>query len=313
MKKRRFLARVLFALAVITFTTLAAGQTSVPLQINYQGQLKSPTTGASVRDGSYDMVFEIFSDATRGVSLWRGQHTAANRNPVEIKDGRFNVILGSGAGNALDTSVFKSPYAWLQICIGLEILAPRQKITSVAYSMVSDNSRLLDGRSASDFVISGGVVEALKVTYPTPREHVLSMGPDHFAPSRGGLNCITGSSHTAGAYFIDSTQFTLSAPVNLPHGAVVTEFTAFFLDDSANYMIVDLRRRSRTGQLEYLAAVDSVAVSVFGADTDAEIENAVIDNVNYSYVIIVHAIDDWDLQRLQIIGAAITYTISEAL
>ena len=290
MKKRRFLARVLFALAVITFTTLAAGQTSVPLQINYQGQLKSPTTGASVRDGSYDMVFEIFSDATRGVSLWRGQHTAANRNPVEIKDGRFNVILGSGAGNALDTSVFKSPYAWLQICIGLEILAPRQKITSVAYSMVSDNSRLLDGRSASDFVISGGVVEALKVTY-----------------------CITGSSHTAGAYFIDSTQFTLSAPVNLPHGAVVTEFTAFFLDDSANYMIVDLRRRSRTGQLEYLAAVDSLAVSVFGADTDAEIENAVIDNVNYSYVIIVHAIDDWDLQRLQIIGAAITYTISEAL
>ncbi len=153
MKMVQLFLRFLLALAVIaTITAPAAAQNAVPILINYQGELKSPTTGDPVRDGDYDMVFEIFSDATRGVSLWRGKHTAANRNPVEVRDGIFNVILGSGEGNALDPSVFKKPDAWLEMTIGRETLAPRQRITSVAYSMVSDNSRLLDGKSASEFL-----------------------------------------------------------------------------------------------------------------------------------------------------------------
>jgi hypothetical protein len=152
MKKPRFLACLLSALTVVTFATLAAGQTSVPLQINYQGELKSPTTGEPVRDGDYDMVFEIFTEQTRGFSLWQGQHTDANRNPVEVKNGIFNVILGSGAGNDLAASVFNGSERWLEITIGRETLAPRQKITSAAYSMVSDNSRLLGGKSASEFL-----------------------------------------------------------------------------------------------------------------------------------------------------------------
>ncbi len=152
MKKPRFLACLLSALTVVTFATLAVGQSDVPLQINYQGELKSPTTGEPVRDGDYDMVFEIFTEQTRGFSLWQGQHTAANRNPVEVKNGIFNVILGSGAGNDLAASVFNGSERWLEITIGGETLKPRQKITSVAYSMVSDNSRLLDGMSASEFL-----------------------------------------------------------------------------------------------------------------------------------------------------------------
>ena len=152
MENRRFFASLLFVLTVLTYAALAAGQTSVPLLINYQGELKSPATGKPVPDGDYDMVFEIFSESTRGISLWQGHYTAANRNPVEVKNGIFNVILGSGAGNGLDTSVFKKPDAWLEITIGRETLEPRQKITSVAYAMVADSSRLLEGKSASDFL-----------------------------------------------------------------------------------------------------------------------------------------------------------------
>lgn len=80
METRRFSASLLFVLTVLTYATLAAGQTSVPLLINYHGELKSPTTGERVRDCNYDMVFEIFSESTRGISLWQGHYTAANRN-----------------------------------------------------------------------------------------------------------------------------------------------------------------------------------------------------------------------------------------
>ena len=64
--------------------------------------------------------------------------------------------------------------------------------------------------------------------------------------------------------------------------------------------------------LELLATVDSRGLSPFASDTDAGIENAVVDNRNYSYVIIGYVIDRWDAPDTQIVGATITYTISEA-
>ena len=153
MENRRFFAGLLFVLTVLSYAALAAGQTSAPLLINYQGELKSPATGKPVPDGNYDMAFEIFTAETRGVSVWRGSYTAANSNPVEVKDGLFSVILGSGTGNKMDASVFKENERWLEISIEREMLLPRQRITSAAYSLVSENSRLLGGNEPSQFII----------------------------------------------------------------------------------------------------------------------------------------------------------------
>jgi hypothetical protein len=318
MKKSTFLPTLISALAVASFATLTPGQSDVPLLISYQGELTSPTTGQPVADGSYDMVFEIFTEQTRGFSLWRGRHTATRLNPVEVKDGIFNVILGSGTGNALEPSLFDGAERWLEITIEGETLEPRQRITSVAYSMVSDNSRLLEGKSAGDFVISGGIVEAEKVVYPIPREHVLSVGPEQFAPSFQHVGFTRGGLRWPGIGITDTAagKFAVCAPVNLPHGAVVTEFTAHFWDVSTHYIVVDFYRRSWTAplaeDLELLATADSRGLSAFASDTDAQIENALVDNRDYSYVIIGYVIDRWDAPDTQIVGATITYTISEA-
>ena len=50
------------------------------------------------------------------------------------------MVLGSGAGNEAGASVFAAPERWLEIQIGREILAPRQRITSVPYAVVSQTT-----------------------------------------------------------------------------------------------------------------------------------------------------------------------------
>jgi hypothetical protein len=154
MRNSTFLARLSVTVSVVCLISGSGlGQTAVPMLVNYQGELRSPTTGETVPDGSYDIVFKIYDVQSAGTALWEGTHSSGNGNPVAVSDGIFSVILGSGTGNALDALVFSEANRWLEIQVGAETLLPRQRITSVVYSIVSENSRLLGGNEPSDFVI----------------------------------------------------------------------------------------------------------------------------------------------------------------
>jgi len=170
----------------LTLSQAAAPQSAVPLFINYQGELRSPTTGEPVPDGGYNMVFRIYDAESSGIMLWQGTHTTANGNPVQVNEGIFSVILGSGPGNTIDASVFDGAERWLEIRVGMETLSPRQRITSVAYSLVSENSRLLGGRQGSEFAEDGEVTTAISAHASvadvhharyTDAEAVAAMGP----------------------------------------------------------------------------------------------------------------------------------------
>ncbi|NQT84516.1 hypothetical protein HQ563_15950 [bacterium] len=127
------------------------GQNAVPILINYQGELRDPATGMLAADGTYEMLFRIYDVEFGGTPLWEGTHSSLNGNPVEVTNGIFNVVLGSGTGNALSASIFNGSDRWLEIRVGMETLEPRQRMTSVVYSIVSENSRLLGGKEASEF------------------------------------------------------------------------------------------------------------------------------------------------------------------
>jgi hypothetical protein len=147
-------AFVLLSFAIVLILPLAAiPQTAVPMLINYQGELRSPSTGQPVPDGAYNMLFRICDVESEGAPLWEGTHTDMNGNPVQVTNGILSVILGSGAGNELSSSIFSGADRWLEITVGAETLSPRQRITSVSYSLVSENSRFLGGNQVSDFVI----------------------------------------------------------------------------------------------------------------------------------------------------------------
>jgi hypothetical protein len=133
--------------------------------INYQGEIKSPSTGEPIADGTYEMLFRVYDVEFGGTPLWVGTHSSLNGNPVEVTGGVFHVVLGSGTGNSMDSSIFNGADRWLEIRIGMETLSPRQRITSVAYSMIAENSRLLDGKESSEFAEaahthSGGEITA---------------------------------------------------------------------------------------------------------------------------------------------------------
>lgn len=144
MKRLNAPAFVFLSFAVVLVLPLAAvPQSAVPMLINYQGELRSPTTGEPVPDGSYDMIFKVFDVQSGGAALWQGTHSTANGNPVQVTNGIFSVILGSGTGNTLDTSVFDEPNRWLEIRVKAETLSPRHRITSAAYSMASGTAGAL--------------------------------------------------------------------------------------------------------------------------------------------------------------------------
>ncbi len=112
-------------------------------ELSYYGVLKS-SSGASVADGNYDMVFKIYTDATGGTPVWTGNYTAANGNPVEVKDGNFTVLLGSGNGNALTVDFSQDSY-YVGITVGTDNeMSPRQQLAAAPYAF---NSNAVNGTS----------------------------------------------------------------------------------------------------------------------------------------------------------------------
>lgn len=161
---------LLVTIIVFVVSPTAAAQETVPLLINYQGELAHPATGELMSDGAYDMVFYIYDAEFGGSALWTARYTSANGNPVRVIGGIFSVILGSGTGNVLDSLVFNGPDRWLEIQVGTETLSPRQRMTSVAYSLIAENSRLLSGREASQFANSTHAHSGSEITSGTVSE-----------------------------------------------------------------------------------------------------------------------------------------------
>jgi len=132
--------------------------------INYEGELRSPTTGDPVPDGTYDMRFRIYDVQTGGTHLWEENHSTTYGNAVEVAGGIFSVLLGSGTGDVLNPSIFSGSDRWLEITVETETMSPRQRITSSAYSIICEDSRLLDGNAASAFAEAGHAHSGTDIT-----------------------------------------------------------------------------------------------------------------------------------------------------
>ena len=151
-----------FFIVIVASISLIAGpgvaQTAVPMLINFEGELRSPATGEPVPDGAYTMLFRIYDMEFGGTPLWEEIYSAVYDNAVEVRRGIVSVLIGSGEGDPLDPSLFNGADRWLEIRVEAETLEPRQRMCSVPYAMVAGNSRLLEGRPASDFAPAGEYV-----------------------------------------------------------------------------------------------------------------------------------------------------------
>jgi hypothetical protein len=136
------------------------------------------------------------------------------------------------------------------------------------------------------------------------------VGGEGFVP---GSNVDYVNNHEEGGAYVNAAgEHALVAAVHLPQGAVVTQFEAFFYDDSSSDMTVSLRGQSLGGP-DHVAMAEVSSSDRWGYDsqTDTTIEDSTIDNTAYSYSVYATS-SAWSGDSLRIKGALITYTISEA-
>lgn len=94
----------------------------------------------------YDLTFRIYNVETDGIPLWE-----ETQPEVSVEKGEFEVMLGSII--PLDLS-FDEDY-WLSIEIENEgEIAPRQRLTSVAYAYMAEDTWKLGGRFAEEYALS---------------------------------------------------------------------------------------------------------------------------------------------------------------
>ncbi|MBK8129699.1 MAG: hypothetical protein IPK53_12640 [bacterium] len=111
-----------FALLLCTCALWA----DVPKRISYQGVL-TDEQGLPVHDGTHDMSFAIYAEATGGTALW-----SVNR-PVTTVNGVFEILLGE---NGALTLPFDRDY-WLETASTAGTFSPRARLVSSPYSLRS--------------------------------------------------------------------------------------------------------------------------------------------------------------------------------
>ena len=100
----------------------------VPRRISYQG-LITKADGSPTDDGSYEILFKVYGTADGGEAVW------SENQEVTVNNGIISTILGN-------TNPFTviPPEAFLELTVAGSTLSPRQVLTSVFYSVLSDTS-----------------------------------------------------------------------------------------------------------------------------------------------------------------------------
>ena len=107
---------------------------TVPRLLSYQGFLTVGNAGP-VSDGQYTINFRLFDQEEGGTEFWSETHLST------ISDGLVSALLGSN-GQPIETVPMNS---YLEVEIDGNVLSPRQQITSVLYSVISDSTNFAKG------------------------------------------------------------------------------------------------------------------------------------------------------------------------
>ena len=137
----------------------AAGIHAAPMGtgFTYQGHLND---GGAPANGAYDMIFNLYDDATNGTVLG----TFSIFGAVPVTNGRFTVELNSHG--EFGTNAFKGEARWLQIGVRTNSnnalnpwihLSPRQALHSTPQAMFAQNASNADNASIAATVADGAI------------------------------------------------------------------------------------------------------------------------------------------------------------
>ena len=285
----RLAYRFLGIVSVVLLTLAQISFAEVPTQINYQGRLTDPM--GSPRDTTVSMVFTIYDDSTGGMAKWTEEHLS-----VTVVDGLFNVILGTT--DPIDDSVFNSPERYLGIQVGTDPeLSPRSQLITVPYAFrVSTIDGASGGTIEGDVNIEGDVIITGDTVYvgslliqPTTRHYAIPAAS--FRPLYPGQSNLPASVDRTSITFhwYKGSSFTgiVVAPLQLPHGATISEAVGFF---DGNWSGVELKvfRVPFVGpnpEAQLLGSQMKPSVTVYDSLIISSFADATVDNANYCYFV----------------------------
>lgn len=143
---------------------------SVPPALGYQGRLLK--TDGTPESGVVPMSFRLYDGATGGAALGCDDHQVA------LTDGFYSVVIGAGtpcAGGAapgITPALFTGRDLWLELVLAGVALAPRQRITSVAYAfraglaqsaVTATDADTLDGVDSTAFLRATSSISASQI------------------------------------------------------------------------------------------------------------------------------------------------------
>ncbi|MGA1865529.1 MAG: hypothetical protein ACMUHX_10745 [bacterium] len=143
---------ITLALVILFFISINSSAQSQSRVINFQGRL-TDQHGNSL-DGTYDIIFSIYSSDPNSGPLWTERHTEVN-----VSSGIVNVLLGSITSFDDPQKVTFDEERYLGITVDCDHdpntkepeLSPRQRILPAIYSYDSYNADRLDGMDSNEF------------------------------------------------------------------------------------------------------------------------------------------------------------------
>lgn len=155
--------------ALLVFASL--GFTLSPQLLNVQGVL-TDGSGNPLANGSYSVVFSIWSEEVDGDVLWIESH-----NPVETDgSGVFSVILGSST--TLNPNIFEDTAVWLQMKVGTDDpMTPRMRLTGVPYALRSGGVWSIYGNANLGSAHFLGTTDETELVFKVADTRVLRLYP----------------------------------------------------------------------------------------------------------------------------------------
>ena len=133
-QKNNQTSQLLSTIGQTRYSTNTVSET-VPRRLSYQGLL-TKTNGRAVSDGTYQITFRLYRELEGGTAFWEETQN------IGIEDGIVTATLGSTVPiNNIPSD------AYLEIDVDGTALSPRQEMTSVFYSVLSDTAKYAEAGS----------------------------------------------------------------------------------------------------------------------------------------------------------------------
>jgi hypothetical protein len=180
---------VLLLMGTMIFFLCSVSSADVPDSVNYQGKLTT-ASGGCLND-TVQMTFAIYADAFGTVLDWSETQTQ-----VEVKEGIFNVLLGSVS--PLPASIFDGTAKYLGVQVESDPeMSPLKPMVTTAYAFGSHHAQEADTADYARNVPAAGIVSVDGVSNPGGNVDLIQTNAITITPNDGANTITFGETHSA--------------------------------------------------------------------------------------------------------------------